>query len=652
MFRIRSVALAAALQGLAGVVDAASGCHPAWVGGNQYSEGDFVSRTKTTETLSEESCTTGADCVDGKKTVTTITTETHNYKCKVAGWCGQNGYDPIGIYSGQAWDMESGQCSGTVTASSANIPVEWNGGGCPKSYAGGSDYSAGALVSVAKTGYNMVYQCAGEPNNLFCGMSGYEPGNSVYWEIAWSSLGSCNGTMTPTASPNYVSITDVGGCPAEFDSGADYDEGDRVSKDGLVYTCKSWPSSARCSQQGYEPGTSGACSGHACVEYWKDAWTVTGYCSGTIAPTTAPNFSSLVDVGGCPDDWSVQSYEEGDRVHSMGLVYECRQWPFSGHCGQAGYEPNVNSATTDAWKRAWILKGHCSGSRGPTGAPSFDPANSVGACPDEWSAGSNTKYEEGDLVSVSVSTTPIRKVAYRCKAWPYSGHCGQYSPTVFGGDQGWTFAGSCDGSTGPTASPVFVSLTTDSSGCPAEWSASTTDYEAGDRVSYSVSSDPIRKILYKCRDWPNTGYCNQGAGFEPSTQYGSMAWTLMGACDGSIAPTAAPVVYSGPCEYNKCTTTRVSCTPGESGCSCSSGTPATSSCKKDLTTCEDVSVNTWSNNVDYTTGDVVRVGTKRFRCREWPNYLWCRMSSYKPVLTSSNIWQQAWRTDGDCPPAR
>ena len=45
------------------------------------------------------------------------------------------------------------------------------------------------------------------------------------------------------------------------------------------------------------------------------------------------------------------------------------------------------------------------------------------------------------MVSVTVSTTPLKKFAYVCKAWPFSGFCGQFSPTEYGGDQGWTALG-------------------------------------------------------------------------------------------------------------------------------------------------------------------------------------------------------------------
>mmetsp|Transcript_3382 Transcript_3382/g.6143 ORF Transcript_3382/g.6143 Transcript_3382/m.6143 type:complete len:657 (+) Transcript_3382:92-2062(+) len=655
MFQVKSIVLTAALFGHA---SATTGCYSTYINGGSYSAGSQVSATKVTETTTTTACTvgdTGCDA-DGYERETTTTSETNNYECTEGAWCSQSAYTPIGIYSGSAWTKESAECVGTATPATASIPTAWTGGGCPKAYSGGTEYDADDVVSVAKTGYSMVYQCAAKPTNQFCGMDGYSPGTDQYWDDAWSELGSCTGTIAPTDSPSFNVLTDEGGCPGEYDAAVEYEEGDKVSKMGLVYQCKSWPQSQHCKQDGYEPGTS-IDGGAKKLEYWKDAWLVVGYCSGSITPTTSPVYVSLPNMGGCPDTWSTKSaadaFEEGDRVSSGGLVYQCKSWPYSGHCGQAGYEPNVDPATPDAWKDAWTAVGYCMGSMGPTSAPSFDPANSVGACPDEWSSGTNTKYEEGDMVSVTVSSIPLRKVAYKCKAWPFSGHCGQFNPTQFGGDQGWTLAGSCDGSIGPTASPSFDKLALTGLGCPAEWSASSTDYEAGDMVSYTVSDSPERKIVYKCREWPNTGYCNQGAGFTPGTEYGKMAWTLMGACEGSMAPTAAPAPYAGTCEYRKCVmveSTETNCTPGSTGCSCRSGQTAGVGCTKKVETkvCTDTPVNAWVSSVDYFTNDVVRLGTKRFKCREWPNYFWCRMSAYRPSTESNSIWNQAWTENGLC----
>ncbi len=73
-----------------------------------------------------------------------------------------------------------------------------------------------------------------------------------------------------------------------------------------------------------------------------------GYCSGTIPPTTLPNFDPLVNLGGCPDEWTNKSYKEGDLIQSMGLVYRCNLWPLSRNRNQTGYKPNGDMAILGA----------------------------------------------------------------------------------------------------------------------------------------------------------------------------------------------------------------------------------------------------------------------------------------------------------------
>src|SRR6266849_8598569 len=60
--------------------------------------------------------------------------------------------------------------------------------------------------------------------------------------------------------------------------------------------------------------------------------------------------------------WTVKTYSGGDRVQNRGNAYECKQWPQSGWCGQAGYEPGV----TLYWADAWIPLGACSTSTSGT----------------------------------------------------------------------------------------------------------------------------------------------------------------------------------------------------------------------------------------------------------------------------------------------
>ena len=489
-------------------------------------------------------------------------------------------------------------------------------------------------------------------------MAGYEAGEGLYWSQAWTDLGRCDGTISPTGSPSNEVLTNAGGCPGEYEStGDNYEEGDCVSKDGYVYTCKGWPNSAHCSQAGYEPGNDVPTAEDP---YWKQAWSVTGFCSGTIAPTSSPSNEVLTFMGGCPEVWDGSTYEEGDKVSDGQLVFQCKAWPHSGHCGQAGYEPNTDSATPgDAWKDAWTVVGYCSGSVGPTSSPSIDAANSVGVCPEEWESGDNLKYEEGDMVSATVSDVPLRKIAFKCKAWPYSGHCGQHAPTEeLGGSLGWTIAGSCDGSIGPTSSPSFDKLNEVAGGCPTEYSKSYTDYEAGDLVSYKTSATPSRSLLYECKPFPNSGYCNQ-AGFEPTKQYSNMAWDLKGYCDGSMAPTPAPQPYDNSaeaCWFKKCM--EVGC-PKDGGntdqagvtggtvCDCKTGDEPACTIGKQMQ-CVKAPVSSYSTSATYEFGDEVRLGAVRFKCKNWPNGLWCNNDAYKPEL-EAGIWGDAWTKMSDCP---
>ncbi|KAL7523545.1 hypothetical protein ACHAXR_000230, partial [Thalassiosira sp. AJA248-18] len=195
-------------------------------------------------------------------------------------------------------------------------------------------------------------------------------------------------------------------------------------------------------------------------------------------PTSSPNFVQLDNLGGCSNAYSKKpvegspgfgstiesnsswswgvTYEAGDTVSVNNLVYQCKEWPFSSHCSQQGYEPMINLATPGAWKDAWTVIGYCEGTSTPTLSPSFDPVKSVGACPDEWKSGLNVAYRQGEMVSVVVSSTPLRTMVYKCKKWPFSKYCGQFSPTMMnGGSLGWELAGNCDGTYAPTGSPTL-----------------------------------------------------------------------------------------------------------------------------------------------------------------------------------------------------
>jgi len=500
----------------------------------------------------------------------------------------------------------------------------------------------------------LVYECAAAPSNRFCGQAGYEPGTGGAWDSAWTILGSCTGSMAPTSSPDYSTLTNMGGCPEAYVAGTEYDAADTVSADGLVYECAAAPSNRFCGQAGYEPGTGGA---------WDSAWTILGSCTGSMAPTGSPDYSTLTNMGGCPSAWEggANAYEAGDEVSSEGLVFECRAFPSSSHCGQDGYEP-ISEANGQAWKDAWIVVGYCDGTIAPTTAPSYDPAN-VGGCPVPWAAGNIDTYEVDDLVSVVVQTSPEVKLIYKCKKWPFSFYCGQYSPIDDGGDQGWDVVGKCDGTIAPTASPSFGSIAIYSGGCPEAYDeANELSYEAGDSVSYVTGGGTL---VYECKPYPYDGYCKQ-TDFAPGTKNGRSAWELKGLCEGTMAPTGSPIAYANDpldsipieceaetaaggsvdtCYYTKAVTTQESCTCEDADCPNPLGLSG-AACTKDVTVTHCPTVELFSPSATYGAGEVVRVGTKRFKCKDWPFYQHCGVPYYAPT---GEDYGAAWRDDGDCP---
>ncbi|KAL7527742.1 hypothetical protein ACHAXR_002106, partial [Thalassiosira sp. AJA248-18] len=247
-----------------------------------------------------------------------------------SAFCGMPGYEPGGT-SNTNWEtawIAQGSCTGSIAPTkSPSFVTLANVGGCPGEYVAGTEYDENDKIS--KDGY--VYQCKVSPTNLFCGLTGYEPQIGPSWNDAWDLIGYCNGTITPTTSPIFVNMMDAGGCPSEYSSNEEYQEGDKVSHNKFVYECKKAPLSEHCSQNGYAPGVLGTS--------WLEAWTVVGYCDGTIAPTTSPIFVTLVDVGGCHVEFLVgEDYEEGDKVSKGNLVYECKEGDVGKHCSQAGYE--------------------------------------------------------------------------------------------------------------------------------------------------------------------------------------------------------------------------------------------------------------------------------------------------------------------------
>ena len=168
----------------------------------------------------------------------------------------------------------------------------------------------------------------------------------------------------------------------------------------------------------------------------------------------------------------------------------------------------------------------------------------------------------------------------------------------------------------PTQSPTagdYIDGDNSLSACPEkEYDESdNVDYKAGDLAVVYNSwryGDDLGHV-YKCKPHPFSGYCNQ---FGPGSQYSSLGWEMIGGCnmdytrDPTEYPTEAP------------TTDRGNCPPAYI-----------------------------PNNSNYDAGDWVRVGGKKYQCKPYPFYLWCRKAAYAPE-TPNGIWRDAWSSGKNC----
>ena len=147
--------------------------------------------------------------------------------------------------------------------------------------------------------------------------------------------------------------------------------------------------------------------------------------------------------------------------------------------------------------------------------------------------------------------------------------------------------------------------------------------------------------------------------FSPESANRDMGWTLIGYCEGTMAPTASPAIYPDQkCRYYIGTQAYI--------------------------------INAWSETDlgTYTAGTKVRVDDKIFKCKSFPFSDWCKceclyyyamcdcvwsfrlndwindsiwhmsclftclsiVAMYKPD-DDSTYWSNAWRPAGDCPAA-
>jgi len=142
---------------------------------------------------------------------------------------------------------------------------------------------------------------------------------------------------------------------------------------GKIYQCKSWPNSGYCANAEYSPAnTEKGCNGEVC---WPTAWTYVGGCTGTIAPTQAPMFTSLAqwEKDGCPEEYipNNSNYKPGDYVsvsknddNTYGVVWMCKNAMTAPWCQSEGYAPGSQYGG-----QAWEKVGYCDGTMSPTQAP-------------------------------------------------------------------------------------------------------------------------------------------------------------------------------------------------------------------------------------------------------------------------------------------
>lgn len=88
-----------------------------------------------------------------------------------------------------------------------------------------------------------MYRCKDDAHlAMFCGLPGFQPGAAGdFWTMAWEAVGHCDegADATPTGSPAYVSLEPLGGgCPDAWSPNGRYGEGERVSRNGVVFSCK------------------------------------------------------------------------------------------------------------------------------------------------------------------------------------------------------------------------------------------------------------------------------------------------------------------------------------------------------------------------------------------------------------------------------
>ena len=151
--------------------------------------------------------------------------------------------------------------------------------------------------------------------------------------MAWTQLGYCDGTISPTPSPTpYVNTA------CTFDLKRDEQQGTVSCAQGSSQDCT-------CTTTGTAPNEITTCTKPNVVSAVVDTPLVKVWSSSPALQKDYPNSSS---TGG---------YQAGDYVRVSNRKYRCRQWPNEDWCNNAAYAPENPDNTS--WTDAWVAEGTC-----------------------------------------------------------------------------------------------------------------------------------------------------------------------------------------------------------------------------------------------------------------------------------------------------
>mmetsp|Transcript_30675 Transcript_30675/g.48076 ORF Transcript_30675/g.48076 Transcript_30675/m.48076 type:complete len:758 (-) Transcript_30675:229-2502(-) len=332
--------------------------------------------------------------------------------------------------------------------------------------------------------------------------------------------------------------------------------------------------------------------------------------AGDITCTSCTPRNSEFEPPGVGEVWYSECCTESETSTADPPVTTTKKYCYSYKL--VGYPSNQFSGTKPscgAASLAWSLNGQCSTTAGSD--PYTVLTDDSNGCPGAWD--SSTTYEIDDTVEDN-------GVVYKCSGSPQ--YCSLYGPDLRGvGVSFWVPTASCTGTATPTQAPAF-SAANMQEGCPEEFDSSNT-YEANDSVS--VKRDDGTSILYRCKPFPESQWCNVDTYSPLNTEKGCngnvcwpQAWIKQGACEGTFTPTATPTFD-----------------------------PAVGGCPE-----------VYEDSAEYEAGDKVTISGeegygKIYQCKSWPNSGYCGDETYSPANTDKGCngavcWPTAWTYVSGC----